>query len=615
MKKRTLRAIFVSSALALCGGAVFGFSGMNSYTGSANTNLNTDFPCSYSAAPRDREYMCYGSSEVIKYTAEEAAAASIPEGYENEVLKVVPLADQSSTGVLLDFTEQEIPVCLVDNLTFRMYVESHTANTGSRPQARIAEPFDINNAWIHQPGSTPTPTDMWTEVVVENTDGLFNKIAVDGNLAKFEFSVRSNVRIPFYLDSISYTMKENDGVAPIISYNGGDTIYTNEGAKFDFTATAHDAQENRDVEVEYVWADPTVVQADGSLCKGTHSLTLRAQDYYGNVAEKTLTIVVAEVDKEFPVIHVNADTVYATIGTKPMIEFTATDNSGNVETGLTWSAGALDNRGRLVEGTHTLTLYAIDPSNNRTQKIITFYVNETGDPEDNVVDEENMAAKYTVTFDGENASEYIVGSKINQPQDPTKADENGYSYTFIGWYYGDKKWDFEKDTITENLELVSKYETSLIVYRVTFRASGRRVAEMTYTVEDREIEEPEVPEKSGYVGKWEEYTLTTGNITVNAVYTKIEDLPPETSEKPEDSEAPETSEKPEVSEAPETSEKPEDSEASEGTSEELPETSESTSEPKKEGKSKGGCGGIATAGTIAMMAAIGGALLLKKKED
>jgi hypothetical protein len=73
--------------------------------------------------------------------------------------------------------------------------------------------------------------------------------------------------------------------------------------------------------------------------------------------------------------------------------------------------------------------------------------------------------------------------------------------------------------------------------------------------------------------------------------------------------------KTEDSEVPETSEKPEDSEASEGTSEELPETSESTSEPKKEGKSKGGCGGIATAGTIAMMAAIGGALLLKKKED
>ena len=143
-----------------------------------------------------------------------------------------------------------------------------------------------------------------------------------------------------------------------------------------------------------------------------------------------------------------------------------------------------------------------------------------------------------------------------------------------------------------------------------------------YTVEDREIEEPEVPEKSGYVGRWEEYTLTMGNITVEAVYTKIEDLPPQTSEQPGDSEAPETSEQPGDSEIPETSEKPEvseapeDSEASEGTSEEeLPEASESTNEPKKESKSKGGCGGVTTAGAIAMMTAVGTALLLKKKED
>ena len=119
-----------------------------------------------------------------------------------------------------------------------------------------------------------------------------------------------------------------------------------------------------------------------------------------------------------------------------------------------------------------------------------------------------------------------------------------------------------------------------------------------YTVEDREIEEPEVPEKSGYVGRWEEYTLTTGNITVEAVYTKIENLPPQTSEKPE------------------VSENPEDSEVSEGTSEEeLPEASESTTKPKKDSKSKGGCGGVTTAGAIAMMTAVGTALLLKKKED
>lgn len=609
MKKRNLRAIFTASALAFCGASVLGFSGMDSYTGSANTDAVNDFSCTYSAADRDEIYMCYGSSEVKTYTAEEAAAAGMPEGYENQVLEVQPLADGTSSGVLLDFTQQELPVCLVENLQFRVFIEANAANTGSRPQARIAKPYAVNNAWIYQPGSTPIPSGEWTDVIVENSDKLFDGIAIDGNLGKFEFSIRSNVKIPFYIDSISYTLKANDGVAPVLSYGGADVIYTNEGAKFALNATAYDEQEARNVEVEYVWADPTVVQADGSLKKGTHTLTLRAQDYYGNAAEKTLTVVVEEVDLEAPVIAIDADTVYATIGTKPIIEFTATDDSGTVETGYAWSDGALDNRGRLVEGTHTLTLFATDRSNNRSQKVITFYVSETGDPEDTVVDEELMVSKYTVTFDGANLSEYIIGSKIHRPQDPKKDDENGYSYTFIGWYNGEKEWDFEQDTITENLQLVSKFETSLINYRVVFRADGRKVGEVTYTVEDKEIVEPAVPEKDGYVGKWEEYTLTTGNITVKAVYTKIEDLPPETSETPENSELPE------VSEAPETSETPEDSEISEETeNSEFFETSENTSEPEEESKSKGGCGGIATAGAIAMITAAGAALLLKKKE-
>ena len=37
-----------------------------------------EFPCTYSAAPTDKEYMCYGSKEVKSYTAAEAAAAGIP---------------------------------------------------------------------------------------------------------------------------------------------------------------------------------------------------------------------------------------------------------------------------------------------------------------------------------------------------------------------------------------------------------------------------------------------------------------------------------------------------------------------------------------------------------
>ena len=31
-------------------------------------------------------------------------------------------------------------------------------------------------------------------------------------------------------------------------------------------------------------------------------------------------------------------------------------------------------------------------------------------------------------------------------------------YAFKGWYYQDKKWDFENDVVTENITLTAKWE-------------------------------------------------------------------------------------------------------------------------------------------------------------
>ena len=56
---------------------------------------------------------------------------------------------------------------------------------------------------------------------------------------------------------------------------------------------------------------------------------------------------------------------------------------------------------------------------------------------------------------------------------------------------------------------------------MTFIAAGKVAGSDTYTVESRYVSEPEVPEKEGYTGEWEDYTLTTGDVTVNAVYTPI----------------------------------------------------------------------------------------------
>ena len=59
-----------------------------------------------------------------------------------------------------------------------------------------------------------------------------------------------------------------------------------------------------------------------------------------------------------------------------------------------------------------------------------------------------------------------------------------------------------------------------ITYSVIFKADGVQVGTtLTYTVENNTITAPDVPAKDGYTGTWEAYTLTTGNVTVNAVYT------------------------------------------------------------------------------------------------
>jgi len=57
-----------------------------------------------------------------------------------------------------------------------------------------------------------------------------------------------------------------------------------------------------------------------------------------------------------------------------------------------------------------------------------------------------------------------------------------------------------------------------ITYHANFYADGVKVASIPYTVEDTELAEPKVPSKTGYIGKWEHYTLSNNDIAVNAVY-------------------------------------------------------------------------------------------------
>ena len=65
-----------------------------------------------------------------------------------------------------------------------------------------------------------------------------------------------------------------------------------------------------------------------------------------------------------------------------------------------------------------------------------------------------------------------------------------------------------------------------IEYTVTFKNGDEVVGTATYTIDNKTISEPAVPVKEGYTGAWESYELTTGDSVVNAIYTEISEQPP-----------------------------------------------------------------------------------------
>ncbi len=118
---------------------------------------------------------------------------------------------------------------------------------------------------------------------------------------------------------------------------------------------------------------------------------------------------------------------------------------------------------------------------------------------------------YTITFvaDEETVSEltYEVGDLIvNEPGVPSK---EGYTGVWSSYKLGE-----------ENITVTAVY--TLIDYTITFVADGESVYSETYTVEDKTVTEPSVPQKGGYTASWEAYQVTTGDITVNAVYTAVD---------------------------------------------------------------------------------------------
>lgn len=202
-----------------------------------------------------------------------------------------------------------------------------------------------------------------------------------------------------------------------------------------------------------------------------------------------------------PTITVKADNVKATDGAYPMEDYTVTDNSGSANVSLEWSNGALDGKGRLTAGTHTCVITATDSSGNETKKTITY-----------TVAKETEVALYKITFRSGVADDIVVAYADGENKaDFTPAVPNKKYYEGV-WE------DFQPEN---NQTQIVNAKYTAIKYTVTFKADGKTVDKQTYTVENKNVTEPKVPEKEGYTGKWKDYNLNGGDRTVIAVYEKI----------------------------------------------------------------------------------------------
>ena len=129
---------------------------------------------------------------------------------------------------------------------------------------------------------------------------------------------------------------------------------------------------------------------------------------------------------------------------------------------------------------------------------------------------------YTVTFDVQGGSAVASqtvnsGSAVEAPANPTKE-----GYIFSGWKLNGAVYDLTSP-VTGDITLVAEWvEDVPETHTVTFMADDAVVNTVTFSEGDTSVTEPAVPAKAGYTGAWEAYTLGTEDITVNAVYTAIE---------------------------------------------------------------------------------------------
>ena len=350
--------------LILCVSLVMGVLFPQSVMSADNAKIEIPY-----ADSRDTASSPYWYKQMNVYSQQEAKQAGVPDGYSGYVMK---LAGDSASGITADFSERNIPATSVKSIHFRVYYGSHTK------EVRVTT--DAGVSWVLRYNAVKP--DQWDDVVLSDINEIKKLANSDGRLGKFGFGFRNlddgSTNNVAYIDEIRVELTVNDDIPPIIRYEGPDHIETTEGKPFVLNAVGWDEQENAEFPIEYIW-DKDATDDGGGLVKGDYTLTLRVTDSCGNTSERVLTVTVGERDTKAPVIDCKLKNVKALTGAYVKFDFKAQDDRDDVEVIQTWSKDALDKKGRITEGTHTLTLTSSDLTGNTTTITVTVTASKTLD--------------------------------------------------------------------------------------------------------------------------------------------------------------------------------------------------------------------------------------------
>ena len=104
----------------------------------------------------------------------------------------------------------------------------------------------------------------------------------------------------------------------------------------------------------------------------------------------------------------------------------------------------------------------------------------------------------------------------------TLTDAKKSGYLFEGWFTDASYKTKATELYTKAPKITTLYaKWTPIEYHATFKNNGIIIRTVPFTVETSSLSEPELPQIVGYEAKWEPYTLSANNLTINAEYTPI----------------------------------------------------------------------------------------------